>query len=122
MSLEPSVRFLVKGHGVLAEEHHHMGVNMVASFSCVLVPFEVVRDKGFNAELPVQETMWNLRYKDWVRLHGKGRSASATNLYLSFLSSGYLMLVSKLVLKALHVVPACMAAPFLVTARMLVNS
>lgn len=99
-----------------------MGVNMVASFSCVLVPFEVVRDKGFNAELPVQETMWNLRYKDWVRLHGKGRSASATNLYLSFLSSGYLMLVSKLVLKALHVVPACMAAPFLVTARMLVNS
>lgn len=48
------------GHGVLAEEHHHMGVNMVASFSCVLVPFEVVRDKGFSAELPVQETMWNL--------------------------------------------------------------
>lgn len=32
------------------------------------------------------------------------------------------MLVSKLVLKALHVFPAFMAAPFLVTARMLVNS
>lgn len=42
-----------------------MGVNMVASFPCVLVLSEVVKDKGSSAELPVQETTWKaLRYKD----------------------------------------------------------
>lgn len=36
-----------------------MGVNMVASFPCVLVLLEVVKDKGSRAGLPVQETTWN---------------------------------------------------------------
>lgn len=55
LSHEPSTGFLVKDYGVLAQEHYpgHMNVNMVASFSCVLVSLEVVKDKGSSAALPV---------------------------------------------------------------------
>lgn len=45
----------MKDYGVLAQEHYpgHMNVNMVASFPCVLVSLEVVKDKGSSAALPV---------------------------------------------------------------------
>lgn len=48
--IEPSTRVLVTGYGVLAQEHQHMGVNMVASIPCVLIVLlEVVKDKSPSA-------------------------------------------------------------------------